>query len=179
MKGVTVMYDYRGKILGIVISALGIGAMILERLSGITFIKKWSPHQHYYLFLWVTLLGLATIAYSKEKHDDERAKAIRLKAMQIAFLLLLVVLMSMGLIAETSGDKDFVFQGADLLVMSGLALMMHLLIFHVGLYRDENWDYEDKGLWYNLKHIPGNKWGLLLYFLAAGVALLLLNFVWI
>jgi hypothetical protein len=179
MKGVTIMYDYRGKLLGIAISAFGIAAMIMERLAGLRFIKNWNVSQHYYLFLWVALLGLATIAFSKEKHDDERAKLIRLKAMQMAFLMMLAVLMSMGLIGETTTNKDFVIHGADLLFIAGLALLIYLFTFHVGLYRDETWDYEDKGLWYNLRNMSKNKWGILIYFLIAAVALLLLNFVWI
>ena len=175
MKGLTTMYDHRGKILGFIISAIGLCAMVVERVSQLTFIRDWNVKQHYYLFFWVTLLGLVLIAYSREKEDDERAQSIRLKAVQFSFIFLLAILMSLGLTAELNGAEKVPLEGSLLLFLAGMALLTYLFLFHIGLYRDDAWEYENKGLWYNLSHIPRNIWGILLYFLIMTVIMVLLN----
>ncbi len=78
------MYDHKWKLKGIIISAIGLIAMVTERLMPFVLFKKYTPAQHYSIFEWVMLLGLITIMYSKEKYDDERAGAIRLRAFQIS-----------------------------------------------------------------------------------------------
>lgn len=174
MKGFTIMYDYRGKVSGYIISALGIAAMVAERLHPFILNRKWSAEQHYGVFEWVALLGLFLIMYSKEKVDDERTKQIRLKAIQIAFMLMAGTTMAFGFTGVVSGSSDLSLGGREMYLIPAMGVMLYLLIFHVGLYFDEVWEYEDKGLVTNLRSISANKWGILAYLGVCAILMLLL-----
>lgn len=171
MKGMLVMYDYKGKIRGIIISALGLAAMISERLFHWTVIEKLTWEQHLTLFKWVTLLGLMIIGYSKEKYEDDRAKAIRAKALQIAFMLQQSVTLAMGLTMSLHNEP---IDGDILFIIAAMGTLMFLLLFHVGLYFDLFWDFDDTAREKNFfKNIGKNKWSLLVYLALAAAALLL------
>ena len=175
MKGFTIMYDYRGKVAGYIVSAIGLIAMVAERIHPFVLKAKWNAEQHYSLFVWVTLFGLFLVAYSKEKVDDERTKLIRLKALQIAFMVMTGTIMAFALATSLATEKIDI-RGQDLNLIPAIGIVMYLLLFHTGLYFDDVWEYEDKGLFNNLKNIPKNKWGILAYFIVCAIAMLLLTF---
>lgn len=171
MKGMLVMYDYKGKIKGIVISAIGLVGIISERIWHWTVIEKLTWEQHLTLLKWVTLLGLIVIGYSKEKYEDDRAKAIRAKALQIAFMLQQSVTLAMGLTMSLHKEP---IDGDILFIIAAMGTLMFLLLFHVGLYFDLLWDFDDTARDKNIiKNIGKNKWSLLAYLAVATVALLL------
>lgn len=173
MKGMKVMYSYKGKIAGVVISALGFAALLIEKSTVWLPIKKYNHLQHLALFQWITLLGLFTIAYSKEKYDDDRAHAIRLKSLQIAFALQQAVVLAMALTGSLHPEPmDY----SILFAMAAIGIIMYLLLFHFGLYFDELWDFDDKSTLANkLKNIQKNKWSLLVYLVISAVMMLLLT----
>lgn len=177
MKGLTVMYDHRGKTLGLIGAGIGLAAMVAERLTPFILLQKLNAHQHYALFLWLTLVALATVAYSKEKYDDERAKLIRLKAFQISFLIMVSTILSVALTMEVGAGGKEPIDGMLLFVFAALGILGYLFTFHLGLYFDIFWDYEDRSLWQNLSNIPRNKWGILMYFLVFAIVLLLATFI--
>lgn len=174
MKGMTVMYDYRGKIAGVIISALGLTAMIVERISGFTFLHDLNSEQHYSIFLWCTLFGFMLIAYSREKYDDERARQIRAKAMQISFGVLISVMLALSLTSTLHPEMKI--ESATLYMLASMALLLYLLVFHAGLHLDFLWEYGDKGLWENWRNIGRNKWGILAYLAICFIMLALLSF---
>src|SRR3954468_9567247 len=106
MKGVIAMYDYKWKKAGIAISAFGLLGMIIERLKGLIILHKYTVAQHYSMFEWTMLLGLATIIYCREKEDDDRAKAIRAKSFQVSFLLVIGSMLAIALTSAMHPDKD-------------------------------------------------------------------------
>ena len=174
MKGATQMYDYRGKIAGIIVSLLGITGMVIERLSGAIFIKKYSEEQHYRLFLWGTLFGFLLTAFSKEKDEDERSKQVRYKSLQISFLGMVGSLLSYMLVCTMQPAKAAM--GLDeVYFFIAFGLLLYLFVFHAGLYLDFLWDYEDTGLWQNWKNMGRNKWGILAYLLICLIVLSLLT----
>jgi hypothetical protein len=174
MKGLTQLYDYRGKIAGIVISLLGIAGMAVERLSGLIIMAKYSQDEHYHIFLWITLFGFLLTAYSKEKYEDERTKQVRAKSLQISFGALVGILLSYSLVCTLQPTKATVGLDETYFFMA-MGLLLYLLVFHVGLYLDFLWDYEDSGLWQNWKNIGRNKWGILAYLLICVIMLSLLT----
>jgi len=174
MKGAMSMYDYRGKIGGVIGSAISLAAMVAERLHGFIIFKKFSVAQHYAIFEWLMLGSLFVIIYSKEKHEDDRAKMIRAKSFQLAFMLQSAVLLSMALVG-TIGKGGMTLIPSDLFMFAAMGIVLYLLVFHIGLYFDFLWDYNDTGFWENLKNLGKNKWGLLVYFAMSAVLLLLLS----
>jgi hypothetical protein len=174
MKGFTTMYDYRGKISGIIISAIGLALMVAERIHPFTISGKWNPEQNYSLFLWIMMLGLFLIMYSKEKIEDERNKLIRLKAFQISFMIMVGTMLAFCLTSGTANQTDLKMEGKDLYIFPAIGIFTYLLVFHVGLYFDEAWDYEDKGLITNLKNIKRNGLGYLAYLVVCIILMILL-----
>ena len=171
MKGMTSMYSHEWKARGFIVSAIGFIGMIAERLKPFAFLKKFNADQHSALFQWIMLFGLVLVIYSKEKYEDDRAKMIRLKAFQIAFGLEQAVILAMAL-TGTLAKEPMTLAATDLFIFSAAGIILYLLVFHIGLYFDFLWDYEDRGVIENLKNIKKNRWGVLVYLLIAAITLL-------
>ena len=69
------MYDNRGKKAGAAVALICLIGMLTERFHGFIIFKKLDVEQHFGVFEWGLLFGLFLIAFSREKYDDERAKA--------------------------------------------------------------------------------------------------------
>ena len=176
MKGLALMYDYRAKVVGMIVSAIGILAMIAEKIWTFSIFPKLNPDQHYLLFLWCSLFGFFTMAFSKEKQEDERTKMIRYRAMQTAFYILISIMMSFTLVA-TLLQKTLVLDVTDFYILLTVALLMYLFLFHIGLYFDFFWEYEDKEAMENLRNIGRNKWSILIYLTISTLLCVALTFI--
>jgi hypothetical protein len=173
MKGMKVMYDYNGKIKGIIISAVGLALTISEKIHPWAVISRYTADEHLAFFKWVALLGLVTIAYSKEKLEDDRSTAIRLRSLQIAYMLQTAVILGMALTLSHSPEP---IDASILFMMAAIGVVMHLLLFHIGLYFDDLWEYNDTTtLGERLRNIGRNKWSLLVYLAISGAMLLSLT----
>ena len=167
------MYDYTWKKWGLVVSALGLLGMIMERLERVIIVTKFSVPQHYALFELIMLFGLLIVIFCKEKEEDDRARAIRSKSFQFSFTLVISALLVFAFI--TSVDTHTPLLSADLFYLVAIGIVFYLLFFNVGLYFDFLWDYEDKGVWENLKNVNKNKWSLLIYLISCAIIFILLN----
>jgi len=176
MKGLKLMYSYKYKIVGVVVSGLGLAGMVGERLSPFVLHKKLSPEQHYSAFLWIMYFGLFILAYCKEKYDDERAKLVRLKAFQLSFMIMMSTMMAMALTMSLAKPGALEADASLLFLFVGLGIIGYLLYFYTGLYFDQFWDFEDEDrtIWQNIKAIPKNIGGLLVYLLVFTTTLFLL-----
>lgn len=186
MKGANVMYDYRGKVAGIVISAICIVVLVVQKLTDFIVIEKLNAAQHFNIILWFTLLGLVTIAFSKEKNEDERVQHIRAKSFMYVFLITtgatLAFAFTVTLMPTQNSDMangvtltkdDIIEAGRMLMFYPAIGIVIYLVMFHIGLYFDQTWDYKDeawtvKRLWkdkrYRLAVMIG---GLLIIYLIA------------
>jgi len=169
MKGVIAMYDYKWKKAGIIISAIGLIGMIIERLKGSIILDKYTVAQHYGTFNFVMLLGLFTIIYCREKVEDDRAKAVRAKSFQFSFLLVICIMTAMAY--TTIMHPNNPLAAADLFFLAAVGMVFYLFFLNIGLYFDFLWDYEDRGVWENLRNIDKNKWGMLIY-LTIGIVII-------
>jgi len=176
MKGLTMMYDYRGKVAGIILSAVGIIAMATEKIGKFSVFPKLNIDQHYLLSYWCALFGLLLMTFSKEKQEDERTRLVRSKAMQTAFYLLTCIMLSFTLIA-TIAQKSLPLDVTEFYMLLTLALLMYQFLFQIGLHFDFLWEYEDKGLVENLKNIGPNKWGILVYLTVSTLICVILTFI--
>jgi len=167
------MYDYRGKLAGIGISAVGFMLVLAEKLHPFSLKPGWTPEQHYGFFVWVALLGLFLMVFSKEKAEDERAKLVRLKAFQISFMVTISTLMAFSLMTSVTGEP-IGMDASFMNIVPATALILYLLVFHVGLHFDQVWEYEDRGLFDNWRHIGRNKWGILAYLVICAILMIIL-----
>lgn len=146
MKGLNMrMYDYRGKIAGVIITAIGAVLLTIQRLTHFIVLHKFTAQQHYYLILFIVLFGLYMMANSREKMDDERVKLIRAKAFQTSYNLTITLLLALGITMTISTDPNL--EGKDLMFIGSFALVLYLGLFHAGLYFDNTWEYEEDKSW--------------------------------
>ena len=179
MRGYKVMYNYKGKVKGMIMAGVGLTALLVQKFTHFTVTGKLNSGQHYNILLWVTLAGLFTMAYSHEKVEDERVKQIRARALAIAFMVETAAIMAFGFALSIAAQKAgmdnevmdaaaYIEWGRLLMFFPAVAIAMHLIIFHVGLYFDQHWDYSDHiTVWDNLKKNPLH----ILVIAIAGVAL--------
>lgn len=175
MKGIFLMNNHKWKIGGMVISTVGVLAMVFEKFSAFIVFKNLNITQHYLIFEWIMLLGLMIVIYSKEKHDDERVKMIRLKSFQISFLIIVGLMMNLGGISIVSSRGLGSINPETLLLISSMGIILYLLTFHIGLYLDFLWEYTDVGFWENARNVGKNKWGIIAYFLISSITILIIN----
>jgi hypothetical protein len=156
----------------VILSAIGLALMIAERIKGFVIFHTLNISQHYLVFQCVMLLGLYTIICCKEEFDDDRTKLIRLKSFQLAFQ---VTVSSLIVIALNNTTHDGDTGGpAILLFIAAVGIILYLLVFHIGVHFDFLWDYNDRGVWENLKNIGKNKWGMLAYLGVCAVMFLII-----
>lgn len=136
------MHNYKSKVAGLVIAAVGLVLWLVQYYTQFTVIAKFSSRQHNFMFWWITLFGLYLAAFSREKNDDERVKAIRAKSMLVGFNLVIAVLLSLSLASWLTTDLSFDY--SSLIIIPTFCIIFYLLFFHVGLYFDNLWDYSDQ-----------------------------------
>jgi nitrate reductase gamma subunit len=174
MKNLTLapMSSYQGKIAGLIITPIALILLLVVKLHGpFLFLSKPAPAQQFNLLFAVVVLGMHMIAFSKEKNDDERVRAIRAKSLQMAFMVLMTSLIAIGLTSamsteEVTGDSNL------LCPMAAFGLGVYLVVFHIGLYFDPAWAYNDDTVVTNIKK---NK-TFFVFYAIAGVILLILAF---
>ncbi len=176
MKGIALMYGPSWKKVGIIISAIGLIFLMVERLFGVIIFKELSLIQHSALFEWVMLLGLIMIIYSRERDEDDRTKMVRLKSFQLAFIIMVGLMMNSGLLKIMNPDRDMSDGSGALIKMSALGTILYLLSFHIGLYFDVLWEYQDVGIWANLQNIKKDKWGIVTYLLICAISIITIIF---
>ncbi|MFI5205854.1 MAG: hypothetical protein ACHQVK_02845, partial [Candidatus Paceibacterales bacterium] len=166
MKNLTLapMSSHQTKIAGIIITPIALILLLIVKLHGpFMFLSKPAPDRQFSILFAATVFGMYMIAFSKEKNDDERVHMIRAKALQMAFMILMVSLIAMAMAAATG--KDDALPGSIFLSsLAALGLGVYLIVFHIGLYFDPAWAYNDDTVIPNIKK---NKTFFILYTIGA------------
>jgi hypothetical protein len=154
MKGMNIMYGYQGKIFGMILAGVGLLTLVVQKLTGFTVMAKYDSAQHFNILLVITIMGMFTMMFSKEKMEDERVQAVRTKSLLYAFMLTagvpIAYAMTLSLQPESMIDAqvtttaDVLEEARLLMFYPALGMVLYLIMFHVGLYFDSVWDYEDE-----------------------------------
>lgn len=158
MKGVNFMYGYWGKVTGMVMTAVGIVLLAVQKLTSFIVFEKLNSAQHFNMIMALIIFGLVFMTFSKEKHEDERVQQIRGKAFMTAFGILLassVAVTTTFSLAPSFSDSDYAgvmtLTPDDIIMAARLGMtfltfgfVVHLAMFHIGLYFDQTWDYKDE-----------------------------------
>jgi hypothetical protein len=170
MKGFQNLASHKSKIAGLVTMSVGLVVTIIYKLHPFVLIPKYDADKHLGLCLWVIVVGMYLTAFSREKFEDERVKMIRARTLQMVMMLMsgTVLAFSFTAITQDIGDLDVL----TLLLFPAVYLAMYLAIFHIGLYFDNLWDYEEKqtGILDNMKR---NKKPIIIFQLIAFAVLFL------
>lgn len=151
MKGFQTLASHKSKIAGLVVLSVGLVITIAQKLHPFIVIPKYDADKHLSLSLWIIVVGMYLTAFSQEKFEDERVKMIRAKSLQMVMMLMSATFIAFSLTSITQDMGDF--DAMTILLFPSIYLAMYLAVFHIGLYFDNLWDYEDKrmGIWDNIK----------------------------
>ncbi|MBL7682793.1 MAG: hypothetical protein JNK00_05495 [Flavipsychrobacter sp.] len=151
MKGFQTLASHKSKIAGLVVLSVGLVITIVQKLHPFIVIPKYDADKHLSLSLWIIVVGMYLTAFSQEKFEDERVKMIRAKSLQMVMMLMSATFIAFSLTSITQDMGDF--DAMTILLFPSIYLAMYLAVFHIGLYFDNLWDYEDKrmGIWDNIK----------------------------
>jgi len=148
--------DHKHKKVAIIMAGIGFMLVGVEFITRAVIIPKlsWGVHLHFCLLVMFT--GLFSLAFCKEKVEDERVKLIRSKAMMQGFFFTCAVLLGFslnvslfpviapGIFDGTALNKDDLsYMGMLLMAFPAFAIVSYLVLFNYGLRNDENWDYND------------------------------------
>lgn len=128
------MHGYGFKVAGMILAAIATLALIINHFLNLQVVPEFDTEQHTFMYWWLTLFGLYIMAFSKEKHDDERVQAVRAFAMRIAFTLAMASMISIALTAWLA--KDMTFNAGNLLIIPTFCLLLYHIVFHLGIYFD-------------------------------------------
>jgi nitrate reductase gamma subunit len=157
MKNLTLypMSSYQTKIGGLIATAVALVLLAIVKLHGpFLFLTKPAPEHQADLLLAATVAGMYMVAFSKEKNDDERVHAIRAKSMQSALMILIGSMVAMAITTATGKGQapgETMIDSTFLSAICAFGLSIHLILFHVGLYFDPAWAYNDDTVIPNIK----------------------------
>jgi len=165
MKNLTLapMSSYQTKIAGLIVTAVALVLLLIVQLHGpFLFLSKPAPEKQFKVLFAAAVFGMLMIAYSKEKNDDERVHVIRAKALQMAFMILTGSLIAMAMNSAT-GKDELAVGSLFLSTLAAFGLGIYLVVFHIGLYFDPPWAYNDDTVIPNIKK---NKTFFIFYLIA-------------
>lgn len=143
MKGYGKMYSYNYKLVGIIIAGIGLLLWLVHHIVKFEIIKKFDYAQHSFLFWLIVIVGLFTAAFSLEKNDDERVKAVRAKSMMVSFSLTMTTLLAASYAFFISNSE---LDASALIIIPSFSIIFYHLYFNIGVYNDKLWDFGD-GTW--------------------------------
>jgi len=162
------MSSYQGKLAGLAIIALALIMLLVVKFFGpLSFIPKLDRDRQLILFFVFTVLGMYQVVFSKEKNEDERVQRIRAKCFQSAFMIFAGTLIAILLTSVTSHEA-MTFSAVQLCTFVAFGLSLYLLLFHIGLYFDPAWNYNDDTVLVNIRK---NKTFFIIYFIAIATIL--------
>jgi hypothetical protein len=133
------MHGYHMKVAGAGIAFLGVLFFGWVFISGqpVSWLEFNFDEQIQFSLL-ILAFGLYTMAFSKEKVDDERVQRIRQVALRISFQLLVAIFIVFNFAALLGK-----FEVAYSLYLVIFALVFYHLVFHIALFRNPDWAFKD------------------------------------
>lgn len=171
MKGFQKLAKHNTKIIGLVVLSVGVLVSIVYKVHPFTVIPKMNADKHLAACMWIMLVGMYLTAFSQEKVEDERVQTIRARALQMVMMLMSATFVAFSLTAITQDMGEF--DVTILLLFPLIYLAMYLAIFHMGLYFDFLWDYDDKKLSF-VQNLKKNKKPIIIFQLITWAILLLI-----
>lgn len=171
MKGFQKLAKHSTKMIGLVILSVGVLVSIVYKIHPFVVAPKLSADKHLAACMWIMLLGMYLTAFSQEKFEDERVQTIRARALQMVMMLMSATFLAFSLTAITQDLGEF--DVTLLLLFPLIYLSIYLAIFHMGLYFDFLWDYDDKKLSF-LENLKKNKKPIIIFQAIAWAVLILI-----
>lgn len=147
------LQSHKMKLVGIIISTLAITAMVIENLTGkLLLIDGFDVNRHFYFLFLLNSIGLYTIAFSKEKIEDERVQVLRDKTFRASFGLTMSTMLALSITYLFMSVQSEVKLWEIFPFMATLMLSFHLIIFNIRLYTNNIIEEGEVSLFQNIKN---------------------------
>ena len=113
--------------------------------------QKPAPDKQFNVLFVLVVVGMYLTAFSKEKNDDERVQVIRAKALQMAFMIMAGSMLAMAFTGATTADDSLPAGSIFITSLVAFGVGIYLIVFHVGLYFDPPWAYNNDTVIPNIK----------------------------
>lgn len=154
------MHSYKMKLFG---TAMAVASALLLAfhyfITPLSLVNSMNEDQHGFLFWWFTLYGLFIMAFSREKHEDERTVAVRAKSMRMALMIALGTPLAISVV--TWIEEQYTFGGGDLIIVPTFCLVLYHVLFNIGLHFDHLWDYGEDNV--PATKVKKTSWHYLIY----------------
>jgi hypothetical protein len=170
MKNLTLypMSSYKSKIAGLFVIGVAVILLAVVKFYGpLPFIQKLDADRQFKMFFVFMIFGLFQVTFSKEKNEDERVQKIRAKSFQASFMLLAGSMIAISL-STVTGKGDGNMPDIELSMLAGFGVVFYLVLFHIGLYFDPAWNYNDDTVLVNIRK---NKTFFIIYFIVLALLL--------
>lgn len=172
------MYGYNGKYWGYAITIISlllyVVKSIFQNFAAIFDAENTVVNE---VLLWSIGFGLYTIAFSKEKNDDERVRLIRYQSLRIAMGTMLSFIFAIGItntFSPMNFENNVFFQMYSSFMMG---VVWYLFNFYRGLLFDADFVYSDNTVKVNL--IKNKKYFIYGYLIPIALLLIVLLFNWV
>jgi hypothetical protein len=127
--------NHRFKVLGLILSVLGILLFIILKMLDYTYEEGWED-RIFMINHFVIVFGMVMIMYSRESNDDERVKLIRHSLLRFFFALLVCGIMLYVIFTSLESlEGSFYF----ILYIMEAVLAAYLLVFRISLRTNPAW----------------------------------------
>lgn len=166
----TLLLEYKWKRVGVIALAISLILIAIARfdlislpIDRIVFINIMK------LILYTSLI---TIAYSKEKFEDERVAAIKNKSLQYAFYIVYAICICFAFNSSIN-NKGFSITGDDLYLIASIGIISHILLFYGWSYKQLKSNSTDDMHYNSFVNRLGS---MVIFYLAVALSIILLNF---
>lgn len=127
-------HSFKVKLVGIVFSLISIVLMvIISYVDNFSLISEFDKDTQFYLFLWVNGAAMFTIAFSKEKVEDERISLIRDRTFVSTAGGMFATLLAFSLVSVIY-HLEPMKAGEIFPFLTNFFLIFHLLVFYYRIY---------------------------------------------
>ena len=135
MLSITSLANHRFKILGLILSCLGIILFIILKILNYSYEEGWED-RIFMINHFVIVFGMVMIMYSSESNDDERVKLIRDSLLKFFFALLVCGIMLYVILTSLERIKGSFY---IILYIIEAVLAAYLLTFRISLSTNPSW----------------------------------------
>ncbi len=131
----TSLANHRFKLLGLILSCMGIILFIILKILNYTYQEGWED-RIFMINHFIIVFGMVMIMFSSESNDDERVKLIRQSLLRFFFALLVCGIMLYIILTSLESFKgSFYF----ILYIIETVLVAYLISFRISLRTNPDW----------------------------------------
>lgn len=136
----TFLANHRFRLLGLILSSLGITLFIILKILNYSYQEGWED-RIFMINHFVIVFGMVMIMFSSESNDDERVKLIRHALLRFFFALLVCGIMLY--IILTSLDR---FEGSFYMILYIIEIILaaYLIAFRISLRTNPSWIFRNQ-----------------------------------